>query len=101
MACGGGTTTAKAQLTSPTPGSTLPGSTVTFCWTAATGATEYHLHVGTTYGGREIYSASQGTNLSKTLSNLPTNGSTIYVRLWSKINGTWQYDDYTYTAARA
>ena len=38
------------------------------------------------------------SHLSRTVSGLPTNGSTIYVRLWSLIGSTWQFTDYTYTA---
>jgi hypothetical protein len=33
-----------------------------------------------------------------TQSGLPTNGSAVYLRLWSQIAGAWQYNDYTYTA---
>jgi hypothetical protein len=33
------------------------------------------------------------------VTGLPTDGETINVRLGSKINGTWQSADYTYTAA--
>jgi hypothetical protein len=30
--------------------------------------------------------------------NLPTNGATVYVRLWTVFNGTaYRYNDYTYT----
>jgi serine protease len=32
---------------------------------------------------------------------LPTNGSTIYVRLWSNVAGIWLYRDYTYIASGA
>jgi hypothetical protein len=32
------------------------------------------------------------------VTNLPTNGETLYARLYSLINGAWQYHDYTYTA---
>ncbi len=95
------TATAKAELTSPPPGSTLPGSTVTFQWTAGSGAQEYWLWVGTTPGGYNLYTASQGLNRSVTISGLPTNGVPIYVRLWTKLNGSWQYNDYQYTAASA
>jgi hypothetical protein len=58
------------------------------------------LEVGTTQGGNQIYPGSQVTNLTATVPGLPTNGSTVYVRLWSLISGTWQnnYNDYTYTA---
>jgi hypothetical protein len=33
------------------------------------------------------------------VSGLPTDGRTIYVRLWSLIAGAWVFNDYTYTAA--
>jgi hypothetical protein len=29
---------------------------------------------------------------------LPTDGRTLYVRLWSLVSGAWQFNDYTYTA---
>jgi hypothetical protein len=88
----------KAQITRPAPGSTLASSTVTFVWNTGTEVSEYWLEVGTTPGGNQIYNQSQGTNLSVTVSGLPTNGSTVYVRLWSRINGAWQFNDYTYVA---
>src|SRR3989449_9794363 len=51
----------KATLTSPPPGSTLAGATVSFGWSAGTGATEYWLEVGTTgVGSTNLYSQSQG-----------------------------------------
>lgn len=94
---GGGT--AKAEIISPPPGSTLSSSAVTFVWSAGSRVTQYSLWVGSTPGGQDLYSASQGTNLSVTVSGLPTDGRTLYVRLWSFINGTWEGNDYTYTAA--
>jgi hypothetical protein len=33
------------------------------------------------------------------VSHLPTNGSTLYVRLYSYNGSTWSYSSYTYTAA--
>ena len=73
---------------------------MTFFWTAAAGATEYWLEVGTTsVGSVNQYSQSQGLSLSGTVSGLPTDGSTVYVRLWTLLGGqTWQlFNDYTYT----
>lgn len=94
-------TATKAAMTSPTPGSTLPGSSATFLWNAGTFVTNYGLWVGTTQGGSNLYNWS-GTSLSQTVTNLPTNGSNIYVRLRSDIGFTnapnWLYNDYTYTA---
>ena len=55
-------TTAKAQITGPQPGSTLISSTVTFSWNTGSGVTQYWLDVGTTLGGTQIYSQSQGAS---------------------------------------
>jgi serine protease len=86
-------------LLTPTPGSVLPAtsSSVAFAWTSGLGATQYWLDVGATPGGHEYYSASTGTALSAT-APAPVDGRTIYVRLWSLIAGSWQFNDYTYTA---
>jgi len=87
-----------AAMISPVPGSTLSSPSVTFTWNTGTGVSQYWLFVGRSTGGNDIYSQSQGTNLSATvnINNLPTDGSTIYVRLWSLINNGWQFRDYTY-----
>ena len=85
-------------MTAPPPGSTLASSTVTFGWSTGSGVSEYYLQVGTTLGGQELYSVSEGANLSATVMALPTDGSTVYVRLWLKIGGLWSYNDYTYTS---
>jgi hypothetical protein len=90
-----------AQMTTPTPGSTLTSSTVTFVWSAGVGVSGYWLEVGTTPGGNQIYPGSLVADLSATVSGLPTDGSTVYVRLWSLIGGAWQFNDYTYTSATA
>ncbi len=93
----------KAVMSSPSPGSTLASSSQAFSWTAGTNATDYWLDVGTTAGGREIYGAISNGARSATVTGLPTNGSTIYVRLWSKLSSGWagNYIDYTYTASTA
>jgi len=86
-------------LTSPTTGSTLTGSSVAFSWTAGTGATEYELWVGSTgAGSSNLNYPGLATGTTETVSGLPSNGETLYVRLYSKINGAWQFNDYTYKA---
>jgi hypothetical protein len=87
-----------ATIQSPTPGSTLSGSTQTFSWNQ-TGASGYQLYVGTTSGGSDLFAQNVGTNTSATATSLPTNGSTIYTRLWSLINGSWQPSDAQFKAA--
>src|SRR5947207_1340872 len=93
---------ARAVLTTPAPGSTLPGATATFSWSAGAGATRCLMSIGTTGPGSfNVYSQGQGTNLSATVSGLPVDGSPVYVRLWTQLGGGtgWQFNDYTYTAA--
>ena len=87
-----------AVMQTPVPGTTLAGSAVTFTWTF-TGAAAYWLDVGTVQGQGNIFGANVGTATSRTVTGIPTNSVTIYVRLWSLINGTWQSNSYTYTAA--
>jgi hypothetical protein len=90
---------AKAVMTAPAPSATLSGSSTTFTWSAASGATSYWLDVGTVAGGFNLYTQGEGLLTSQTVTGLPTGGSTIYVRLWSAIGGIWQYSDSTYKAA--
>ncbi len=91
---------ATPSMTSPTPGAALSGSSQTFYWSAnGASVTEWWLWVGTNAGSGDIYdSGSLGTATSHTVSGLPTDGSTLYVRLWYKIGASWFWLDYTYTA---
>ena len=87
-------------LTAPAPGSKLSGSKATFTWSAATGATDYALHVGTTWpGSANIYASPISTATTATATGLPTDGSILYVTLLYKVSGVWNLVDYTYTAA--
>ena len=94
------TTPQGAQLVTPAPGSTLTSTTVTFTWTGGSGATQYYLYVGSTPGFYDILLRGMGTSLSTVVTGLPSDGRTIYVRLYSQVNGAWQYTDYTFTAFR-
>ena len=94
-------TGAGPQMTAPTPGSRLSASSVLFSWTAGSGVAEFRLKVGTTLGGNQIYDASQGLGRSRLVGRIPTNGTTVYVRLAYLLGGTWQSRDYTYLAALA
>ena len=89
----------RGAITSPTPGSTLSGSSVTFNWTAGMGATAYWIDVGNVAGGNQYYqSGNLGNVLTTTVSGLPTNGSTIYVTLYSLVSSQWLNNQYTYMA---
>jgi pro-kumamolisin-like protein/Big-like domain-containing protein len=93
---------AAGVMTTPTPGSMLTGSSVTFDWTAGSGASAYWIDVGSTAGGHDIYSSgSLGNVLTTTVNGLPTDGSMVYVTLYSQIGGTWSGNAYTYTALNA
>jgi hypothetical protein len=87
-----------AEMTTPAPGSTLPASTVAFQWTGGTGVSQYYLWVGNTVGASDLANQDRGTNLSATVAGLPSDGRTLYVRLWSLVGPTWQSHDYIYTA---
>ncbi len=96
------TAPSKGVITSPTPGSTFTGSSATFVWTAGTGATAYWLDIGNVPGGNQYYqSGNLGNVLTTTVHTLPTDGSTVYVTLYSLIGGIWESNAYTYTAYNA
>jgi hypothetical protein len=89
----------QATMVSPSPGSVLPGTTTTFTRTTNAGIAQAWIWVGTTAGGSQLGSYGGAGVTSATPTNLPTNRSTVYVRLWSLLNGAWLFNDYTYTAA--
>ncbi|HPF41575.1 MAG TPA: M6 family metalloprotease domain-containing protein [Phycisphaerae bacterium] len=96
----------KAELTSPAAdGDTLTGAAYTFVWNTGSGVTQYRLWVGSgpmTVGtDADLYKSTPLTTTSQAVSGLPTDGSTVYVRLWSYINSVWQSSDYTFVAASA
>ncbi|HTX74964.1 MAG TPA: Ig-like domain-containing protein [Terracidiphilus sp.] len=93
------TAATQSALTSPTPSTVLPGANVTFTWSAVTGATDYGFRLGTTVGGNNIYGSGPITASSTTISNLPTNGETIYAQLTTYYGAIQVYTDYTFTAA--
>ena len=87
----------KARISTPANGSVLTSASTPFSWDAGTGATQYSLWVGSSPGTYDLYAGVEGTNLSRAVT-LPTDGRPIYVRLWSLINGAWDYNTYMYTA---
>ena len=89
----------KAAIQSPAEGATLAGSTVTFSWTAETGATSYQLWLGRTAGAHDL--AVVGTaQLSATATGLPIDGSPVYATLNGYAGGKWTVQDSkSYTAA--
>jgi hypothetical protein len=91
-------------LTTPAPSSTLAGPSVTFSWTAGSGATGYALWIGSTGPGSDnlYYSGEHASTVtSLTPPGLPTNGETLYVRLITYYGSNSGFINYTYTAATA
>jgi hypothetical protein len=88
-----------AAITSPTPGSQLTRTSVTFTWSGGVGVEQYQFFVGTWgVGAANIYRADYipGTAASVTIP-VPADGVTLHVRLMQELNGVWQTADYTYT----
>lgn len=105
-------------ITNPADGSTLSGSTQTFSWSAngsdvtywvlwvvsgADKSSEAEDDLFSNYSKERLnfYSSGllDGSETSHSVSGLPTDGSTVYVRLWYYSNGEWKYQNYSYTAA--
>jgi len=92
-------TSAAAVLTSPTPGlgTVLGTSDVSFEWTAGAGVTDYQLNLSAIAPGRSDLYLYKGTATGATAPSLPAIGVKVYARLYSKIDGAWQFNDYVYT----
>ena len=90
------------EIIAPTPGSVLTGSDATFEWIADDSpALNWILRVGTTFKAGNLFSSSvlSADTLSISVTGLPTDGRTLYVRLQYQIGEDWFPVDYTYTAA--
>jgi len=94
------TSVSLAQLLNPAQGSTLSGASQTFTWSSVADATQYILHLSAVAPGNyELYLSGHITATSVNVTGLPTNGKTIYARLYSIVNGVLLYNDYTLTEA--
>ena len=89
------------QMTSPIPGSQLTGSTVTFSWATTDSVSASWFYVGNSSGASDVFNSNQlaASTTAATVSGLPTDGRTLYVRLWSLLSSGWTFNDYTYTAS--
>jgi hypothetical protein len=86
-------------ITSPASSSTLQGSSQTFSWQGV--AEEYWIYIGSRPGKSDYYdSGSLRLATSHQASGLPTDGSTVYVRLWFRRNSKWLSIDSSFTAAQ-
>jgi hypothetical protein len=99
-----GQSTAPPVLTTPAPGTILPGSVVTFSWTADSAATRYVLRLGSTPKdpenlGTYIVGRSTAASVSVHTRGLPTNGEIVYASLSFEISGVTYTTRYAYVAA--
>ncbi|MDR4504218.1 MAG: DUF1080 domain-containing protein [Candidatus Scalindua sp.] len=79
--------------------STLNCGDVTFHWTDnGTAVSQWWLHVGTMQGENDILDRDMGGLTSCTVTGIPEDGSTVYLRLWYKSEGTWKSAYFQYTA---
>jgi len=79
---------------------TLTASSDTFSW-ANTGATNYWLQLGTDEGRNDLFDSGliPPDETSRDVNNLPTDGSTVHVRIWQKQDAKWESVDKPFTAA--
>jgi len=94
----------KAAMSSPTNGSSLCSNNVPFTWTPASPTPyAYWIDVGSTAGGNNYYQSGSlsSSTTSLTVSGLPTNGSEIFVTLYTEVSNspaTWENNAYTFYA---
>lgn len=73
---------------------------VNFTWSAIAGATEYVIDVATSEialnNKLDIARHCAQGQTSAIIDNLPLNGTDVYIRIWAKVNGVWQYQDYNF-----
>ncbi len=89
------------EINDPVDGSTLLESSKTFHWQTNSNnlnVLEWHFMLGTSIGGTDLYNSSLGTATQVTVTGLPTNGSTIYARLWYRTVNGWAFNDFSYTS---
>jgi hypothetical protein len=95
------TITARATMISPAPGSTLTSPSTIFTWTSVLNADQYRLTVGSRAGATDYFDDA-GSNLTATtdtVPNIPCDGRSVYVQLFTKLDGYWlPAQNYTYAA---
>lgn len=89
-----------AEFVSPTPEATLRGSIQVFDWDLGGIPIETSwLYAGSTVGGSQYGAKFVGATTLASVGDLPTDGSTVFVRVWYRTGGRWLQLDTTYTAA--
>jgi hypothetical protein len=84
-----------AHLSYPTDGLTQVPRATSFSWTTFAAAQTYYLYVGTQPGMKDVVDSGEVAVSAYRATNLPAS-TKLYVRLWTKLNGTWYYIDSTF-----
>jgi len=85
-----------SHLISPSPvnGSTLTSNSLSLAWSTGTGVSKNVIWIGSDDGAIDLWSRVE-TSSSDTFI-VPTDGRVIHVRIWSLIDGQWQFLAYRY-----
>lgn len=89
--------TTVATMTTPANNGDTLAKPAQFAWTND-GASQYYLFIGSSQGAKNYASLNVGANTSATVPGLPSDNSTVYVRLWGLHGSSWGYSDYNYLA---
>jgi hypothetical protein len=71
-----------------------------FAWTSVQGAQAYYLYVGTTPGANDVINSGETLALTQTAPIMP-GATTLYARIWTKLNAAWRYSDSTFSTRPA
>jgi hypothetical protein len=91
-------TQGRAVMLTPAVGTPLAATNQQFTYTNGGGPSSYSIWIGTTgIGSKNLYVSPATTSLSITANvTIPSQGITVYVRLYTLVAGVALYNDYTY-----
>ena len=87
--------TVLAQLLTPGDEFEAIPRSLMFTWNAVPEASAYYLYVGNSPGTRDIINTGEIKVTSFQANDLPLDQK-VYLRLWTKLSGTWRYRDYEF-----
>ena len=92
---------AQPAVDTPAVNSSLTGTSHIFSWSANDVDVEgWWLYAGTSPGAADIANSGDiGRATQYNVTGLPSDGSTVHVRLWYYSSATWSFVDNTYTSA--
>jgi len=91
----------RASMIAPPPGSVLTSPATTFTWTTVPNVDQYRLTMGSSAGMTDYFddAGSNLTTTKATVPDVPCDGRSLYVQLFTKLDGYWlPAQQYTYTA---